>query len=167
MHTVTTNNYDGRESAMSLSPSRRRDATPAGPGGFADRFNQLKGDRSLRELARQLSESRLEWRISAQALHKWSSGKSTPDPDDVVKLASFFGVPPAALLFGTENHGDGLSPAAKQLAKAWETLPKKYKLEMRREILLLAHSFRPKQPNEDMESFYRALDSAVRELQDE
>lgn len=157
---ATTRNTHTRGPVVTQRKKQR--ATPSGPEGFAERFMTLKGERSFHELSRELGEA--GFRITAQALHKWANG-SIPDPDNVTKLAAFFGVPSGKLMFGEEANGiDGLSPAAVQLAQAWSLLPDRYKEATRREVLLLADTFRRPDLSEPEQAFYRQLESAIRQL---
>jgi transcriptional regulator with XRE-family HTH domain len=71
---------------------------------IADRIRDLRHarDLSLRQLA-ELSG------INHNVIHKWETGKATPNRANVVRLAELFNVKPAWLLFGRDDTTTGLN----------------------------------------------------------
>ena len=71
---------------------------------IADRIRDLRNarDLSLRQLA-ELSG------INHNVIHKWETGKATPNRANVVRLAELFNVKPAWLLFGRDDTTTGLN----------------------------------------------------------
>lgn len=71
---------------------------------IAGRIRDLRNarDLSLRQLA-ELSG------INHNVIHKWETGKATPNRANVVRLAELFNVKPAWLLFGREENHTGLN----------------------------------------------------------
>ena len=71
---------------------------------IASRIRDLRNarDLSLRQLA-ELSG------INHNVIHKWETGKATPNRANVVRLAELFNVKPAWLLFGRDDTTTGLN----------------------------------------------------------
>lgn len=71
---------------------------------IASRIRDLRNarDLSLRQLA-ELSG------INHNVIHKWETGKATPNRANVVRLAELFNVKPAWLLFGRDDSINGLN----------------------------------------------------------
>ena len=71
---------------------------------IADRIRDLRNarDLSLRQLA-ELSS------LNHNVIHKWETGKATPNRANVVRLAELFNVKPAWLLFGRDDSTNGLN----------------------------------------------------------
>jgi len=71
---------------------------------IASRIRDLRNarDLSLRQLA-EISG------INHNVIHKWETGKATPNRANVVRLAELFNVKPAWLLFGRDDTTTGLN----------------------------------------------------------
>lgn len=83
---------------------------------FADRFEQLRGERSYEALSDDIAK-KTRVRISAQAMHKWATKNGGITLENARAIASYFDVSPAWLLFG-----DGPGPRY-HLTEAIQDLP--------------------------------------------
>jgi transcriptional regulator with XRE-family HTH domain len=76
---------------------------PVDPGAFGRRLAQLRGERSIAEIARAAKVGRVTW-------SRWENGHQVPEPRTLAQLAEFLGVSELWLEHGEQAPGDVQRP---------------------------------------------------------
>ncbi len=127
---------------------------------FADRFLQLKGDESYQLLSDRMAKAGIA--ITAAGLHKWAAGGGIT-PENLTRVATFFGVSPAELFFGEETRqAEDLDSTTALLVQALTRVPARFRKEIDRDILTLARAYTDRTRERNL---YDKFDRALQELE--